>query len=378
MSTNEWRDRARRLADQLDSMDVLGAGWRDAFEQVPRHVFVPRYFAGNELVDGADSAQHERWLDAVYSDDPLVTQRTEVPGTNLFLPTSSSTRPSLMARMLGLLNANPQDRVLEIGTGTGYNAALLAHRLGDANVTSIDIDANLVDTARAHLAEIGYRPHLVAGDGAAGVSDRAPFTRILATAGVGAVPAAWVAQLADQGLAVLDVRGELTSSLTVLHKTYPDKLIGWFLPVPGHFMWLRADAGNPLRHGGTLATTFDRRDPHTTTTAIPPADLQDSEFGFLLAFKAPGIQWIGPTTTRDGREVVAINSTDASWVEVSTEPGDAYEVVYGGPTDLWSRIAQSHASWQEWGRPRRTRFGLTAHDDGRQEVWLDEPGQTIA
>lgn len=61
--------------------------------------------------------------------------------------------------------------------GQGYNAALLSHRLGDANVSSIDIDPTLVETAHARLADLGYRPHLCAGDGAAGFAQQAPYDR---------------------------------------------------------------------------------------------------------------------------------------------------------------------------------------------------------
>jgi protein-L-isoaspartate O-methyltransferase len=74
-----------------------------------------------------------------------------------------------MARMLELLDVTGADRVLEIGTSTGYNAALLCHRLTDARVTSIDIDLTLIAEARDRLASLGYQPCLVAGDGAAGV-----------------------------------------------------------------------------------------------------------------------------------------------------------------------------------------------------------------
>ncbi|QYN32955.1 methyltransferase domain-containing protein [Pseudonocardia sp. DSM 110487] len=88
-----------------------------------------------------------------------------------------------------MLDAAPGHTVLEIGTG--YNAALLCHRLGSEAVTSIDIDPELVDAARETLMSVGFTPTLVAGDGADGVPERAPFDRILATCAVPAVPGAW-------------------------------------------------------------------------------------------------------------------------------------------------------------------------------------------
>lgn len=102
------------------------------------------------MVDGADPAQHDCWLSTVYSDIPLVTRITRVPETDLDLFTSSSSMPSLMIDMLELLSVADGHRVLEIGTG--YNAALLSHRLGAFNVTSIDLDPSLIADARERLA----------------------------------------------------------------------------------------------------------------------------------------------------------------------------------------------------------------------------------
>jgi Protein-L-isoaspartate(D-aspartate) O-methyltransferase (PCMT) len=118
--------------------------------------FIPRFFrrdATGELiaVDGSDPTRRAEWLEAVYSDTALTTQLGQIdPGSTLrplTVPASSSTKPTLMARMLADLHAHPGHRVLEIGTGTGYNAALLCHRLGDCNVCSIDIHPGLIHAA---------------------------------------------------------------------------------------------------------------------------------------------------------------------------------------------------------------------------------------
>ena len=130
------------LVDQLTRQGLISdPGWRDAFVAVPREAFVPFYLQpcrgrpGWRLVEG-----EQEWRAGVYADDAFVTQingnddvveaarRGEtIDGT----PTSSSSAPSLMAAMLTALDAHDGHRVLEIGTGTGYHAALLAHRLGD-------------------------------------------------------------------------------------------------------------------------------------------------------------------------------------------------------------------------------------------------------
>jgi protein-L-isoaspartate(D-aspartate) O-methyltransferase len=151
----------------------------DAFERVPRHLFVPKV--------GADAA---------YADEAIVTH--DVDG----VPTSSSSQPSLMARMLDLLDLAPGDRVLEIGAGTGYNAALL-DALG-ADVTTVELQPEVAEAAREHLAAAGARAEVVTGDGAD--PPPGPFDRIIVTAGVWALPEALVGALAEGGVLVAPLR----------------------------------------------------------------------------------------------------------------------------------------------------------------------------
>jgi protein-L-isoaspartate O-methyltransferase len=152
---------------------------------------------------------------------------------------------------------------------TGYNAALLSHRLGDMNVTSIDIDPALVETARGRLADLGYRPHLSAGDGADGVAGQAPYDRIIATCGIPEVPSAWITQLNTGGLIVADVRGELVSSLVVARKNTSHSVTGRFLASAGHFMWMRTKPDNPLRDGGAFGTVYHFTNPEKRHDAYP-------------------------------------------------------------------------------------------------------------
>ncbi|MGI9004088.1 MAG: hypothetical protein ACR2GH_20975 [Pseudonocardia sp.] len=128
--------------------------WASAFSTVPRDEFLHRFFALTDdgtTYEAVDDSRSE-WLDMVYRDavwptqldgDPTAWQRAHDTGPISGEPTCSSTQPSLMASMLEALDTEPGQRVLEIGTGTGYNAALLAHRLGDTNVTTVDVDADL-------------------------------------------------------------------------------------------------------------------------------------------------------------------------------------------------------------------------------------------
>ncbi|XVV10856.1 methyltransferase domain-containing protein [Actinoplanes sp. CA-131856] len=372
----DWQPYAATLASELTTTGVLASDWRPAFEHIPRHLFVPEFFTvDGERISADNPAQHDRWLAAVYSDASLTTQLRTAPGADLSWPTSSSTRPSLMAHMLDLLNVADGHRVLEIGTGTGYNAALLSHRLSDSNVTSIDIDPALVESARRHLADLGYRPHLSAGDGAAGVAEQEPYDRIIATCAVPEIPPAWITQLTTGGLIVADVRGELSSSLVVAHKTTPHSVTGRFLASAGHFMWMRATADNPLRNGGAFGTVYDFTDPYTATTTVPLAAFDDEDFRFVLQLAVPRLGPLGNTIRDDRKGVFLVTEDDASWAEISPATDRGSTVLYGGPHLLWPDVVATWQWWTEHGRPQRARFGLTAHDNGSQNTWLDHEYQ---
>jgi protein-L-isoaspartate(D-aspartate) O-methyltransferase len=338
---SEWRHRAAALAGQLGALRGVDPQWVMAFAEVPRHVFVPRFYPDldtPEAVDGADPDRQEEWLGGVYSDESLVTQYRLTPGTtDLWQSTSSSTRPSLMARMLTLLDVHAGHRVLEIGTGTGYNAALLCHRLGADNVASLDIDAELVDAAGQRLAALGFHPALMTGNGAAGLAAHAPYDRIIATCAVRAIPPAWVTQLRPGGLIVADLRGEFASSLLVARDTGDGAVSGRFLTEPGHFMWLRAHADNPLRDGGQITTHLDYDDARVTTTQLNASILDDPGFRFLLQLTAPDVGQIW-TPTRSGTTLIRIGGDGGAWAELATATGT---VTQGGPTDLFDHIEQA-------------------------------------
>ncbi|MCA2214784.1 protein-L-isoaspartate O-methyltransferase family protein [Jidongwangia harbinensis] len=166
-----------------------------AFATVPREAFVADGFQrrdGTWVVPGDPD-----FLPTVYTDEVLVTK---VDGR---IPVSSSSQPSLMAIMLESLDVRPGARVLEIGAGTGYNAALLAS-LG-AVVTSVDVQEDVADRARAALARTGISGvRVVHGDGYAGAPGYR-FDRVVVTVGVAGLSPHWLAQLEPDGLAVVPV-----------------------------------------------------------------------------------------------------------------------------------------------------------------------------
>jgi protein-L-isoaspartate(D-aspartate) O-methyltransferase len=169
-----------RLVDELRATGRLTSqAVEGAFRAVPRHVFLPEMPASR-----------------AYQDEAFVIKTGEDG-----LPLSSSSQPAIMAIMLEQLGIAPGHRVLEIGTGTGYNAALMRHLVGpEGSVVTVDIDPGLVARARQNLAAAGYPGVIVVcGDGGFGVPDHAPYDRIIVTAGASDLAPEWLAQLAPGG-----------------------------------------------------------------------------------------------------------------------------------------------------------------------------------
>jgi protein-L-isoaspartate(D-aspartate) O-methyltransferase len=367
-----WRKYAATLVAELTNSGILtDPRWREAFEQTPRHVFVPRFLRRDETtVDNIDPATTSEYLEEVYSDLSLVVQQVRVARIDIPLPTSSSTMPSLMARMLELLDVTNNSRVLEIGTATGYNAALLCHRLGSDQVTSIELHSGQAATAAEHLHAVSYHPTLAVGDGADGVPTNAPYDRILATCAVPAIPPSWIDQLAIGGRIVTDLRGEMSSSLAVLDKTAPGIVQGQLLEQPGHFMWLRTDPEHPLRDLDRYRYVIDLDEAVTTSTDLDPRVLDDPGLRVLLGILEPTLSAFAQRDNDDAAPNWSMRAAGGSWVKTT-----GHTVVQGGPRRIWPSIERAVSEWHRLGRPQRGQYGLTATADGRHQYWIDTPDE---
>jgi len=182
--------KAKMLHEQLvQSMRQSGVfqapGVEAAFKAIPRHHFLSDYP-----------------LEEVYSDKAIGVQHDE---TGLLI--SSSSQPTMMAIMLNQLKLKPGDNVLEIGTATGYNAAIMAHIVGKkGRITTVELEKDLADNARRNIARSKvHTVTVVQGDGSVGFAPRAQYDHIVSTVGVWDIPEAWLKQLKPDGSLVAPI-----------------------------------------------------------------------------------------------------------------------------------------------------------------------------
>ena len=372
------RLRARLVRTLVRSGLLTDPAWRKAFLEVPRHAFLPRFFQPEAGRWAAVASTDPGWLTRIYADRVLVTQldgdssrwaraRGEgpLPGT----PTCSSSMPTIMAVMLQALRTEEGHRVLEIGTGTGYNAALLCHRLGDSMVSTVDVDGEIVEATARRLLSCGYRPTCVVTDGARGYPAGAPYDRVLCTCAVSEIPLDWLEQTVPGGLVVTTLNRPLGAGMVRLTAGEGATGFGRVLADDGRFMPLRAHraagidelvAGLREAEGRTRNTELDR------ATVVNPA----SPFEFFAGLELPGA---APATDQDGATVLV--HPDGSWAQAGTTQDEEHQVTQGGPRALWDEAEAAHQRWLSLGQPRRARFGITVTPLA-QELWLDRPNST--
>jgi protein-L-isoaspartate(D-aspartate) O-methyltransferase len=211
-------DNEQHLRNVMVDQQLIGRGIRDervlaAMRKVPRHLFIPEA--------SRDQAYADRAL-------PIGCDQT-------------ISQPYMVAVMTALLNLNGSERVLEVGTGSGYQAAILAELAAD--VFTIERIPALAETAKQLLADLGYHNvHVLTADGTVGAPEYAPFDRILVAAAAPEIPEPLMEQLNDGGILVAPV-GERFSQILVqaikcgnsIHKNYQTHCI--FVPLIGRYGW---------------------------------------------------------------------------------------------------------------------------------------------
>lgn len=346
-----------------------------ALRAVPRHLFVPPVGvaltdAGPELVDR--DRDPEGWWAAVYGTVAIVTQLDggatdirEVEGHY----TCSNSAPGTVVDLLTLLGPEPGHRVLEVGTGTGWTAALLSHLVGDdSRVTSIEIDPAIAGQAAKTLAGAGFRPRLVAGDGADGWAGGAPYDRVHVTCAVHTVPYAWIEQCRPGGVIVAPYSPGFDTDQSLRLVVMPDgSAIGRF---PGYtsYMMMRSQGGGPCApdDGSGRRAAIDL-DPRAIAHAPAGAGLAMSALTGLRMRMGEG----------PGFVLYLIDPLDPGrWAAAAHGPDGEHLVYEFGGRPVWQEVAEAYFRWVSWGEPGLERFGMTVTPGG-QQLWLDVPERAV-
>ncbi|WP_158888039.1 protein-L-isoaspartate carboxylmethyltransferase [Amycolatopsis anabasis] len=344
-----WARYAARMVGELAGRGHLHhPAWQTAFAEIPRHKLLP----------DADSI----------ADPELEFASTAVATVagpdGADIPCAS---PVQLAGLLEALRVEDDHRVLEVGTGTGYGAALLGHRLGDTAVCSIDRAAGLIATTRDRLASIGRHPRLDARDVLGGWPEQAPYDRILVTRAVSAVPWDWAEQLAEDGILAVSLAMAGEAGPLALLRRVSGRLEGRLARRLVRLPALAAGAQAALspRRRAALHDEF--------VTRLPPEPWHTHPLVWFLAALQLPRPWHEDDTTM-------LSSPDGSWCSIALTPDDeGYRVVrQGGGVSIWSRVEAAFGWWHEWGQPSWDRFGLTVTPHGQYRVWRDSPDQVIS
>jgi protein-L-isoaspartate(D-aspartate) O-methyltransferase len=354
-------DLRRRFVEQLRRNGApMTPELAAAFTAVPRELFVADGFQRR----GGSWARRGTagFLAAVYRDDVLVTK---IDGR---VAVSSSSQPSLMAIMLDALAVRPGDRVLEIGAGTGYNAALLA-ALG-AHVTSVDVQDDVAGRARAALAAAGVEGvRVLTGDGYSGVPDES-FDRVIVTVGVAGVSPRWLAG-STPGPVVVPVEHAGTHPVLAVEGAAGGPLNARVI-CPSGFM----SASGPLtaRHPGSHPAPVPSGTLTTFAPFAPPRwDPALGSYSYRDLWYAAGV-WSSRAThaalpDRDLSGLVLLDEAGTGGAAIlpdgSVLAGGDQAARYGGTAvEIIDR-------WEAAGRPsmRSWRIGLRLTGDPQAPIW---------
>jgi protein-L-isoaspartate(D-aspartate) O-methyltransferase len=285
----EIRATVERYVDELKAAGAIGpAAVERAFRTVQRHRLLETFYhrdgGGFRTVEHDPGRPRRDHLALIYADTALATRRIDG------MPASSTSQASLVAKMLELLDLSEGLKVLEVGAGTGYNAALLAQIVGDQRlVITVDVLEDVVDQTRRLLADAGYpRIQVLLRDGFEGVPEQAPFDRIVATVGCSDLSPHWAEQLAGDGAMLVPLQHASGHPLVLARKD-GNALRGrmvlrtGFIPVRGPLhiedMW---SLGVRVAHPAEMVHEHDDRPRFAARRPDEPMGITDDETDFLF------------------------------------------------------------------------------------------------
>lgn len=378
--------------------DLTQPEWAQAFIAVPRERFVPERAWVNPDYDAPSypidkKSRPGEWRRAVYSDASIVTQVDDgkgdpAGGTGWF--TSSVSAPGVVAQFGELLAPTSGDRILEVGTGSGWTACLLSHIVGEhGRILSIEVDSALARSAKERIDALGFTNVQVLNLDALDYNSAEMFDRLHVTAGVARIPWSWLAELRPGGVAVLPWCPPWGHGHKLALTRTGDEAVGRIGTSAGYMM-LRSQRPEP----GTLNSFLHHEhEAEQYSTRINPKVIGRSDNapgrrtyggGVVITALAPGIRY-DLCEAEDGsdeatlwlRETYPGSREHGSWATVEYVPdANEYEVTAYGERDLWGEVSDAWMCWNHLGQPERSRFGVTVSQEG-QDVWLDTPSHVI-
>jgi len=371
------------LVEGLAAEGVLRAEWRAVFLAVPRHLFVPDLVwrsgeGGRSAEPVLRSDQPDAWLKLVYQDQPVITQINDGPApaapaagvvTDVDY-TSSTSMPSVVAEMLSALRVEPGMSVLEIGTGTGWNAALLAHRLGAQNLTSIEIDPALSAHARKALTSAGYGTlTVITGDGALGHDLRAPYDRVLSTACVYRVPYPWIAQTRPGGLVVTPWATEYYNGHLLVLTVQPDGTATGGIVGKTAFMAVRDQRVPRIRIAEVVTDESERHAEHRVSKRHPRWYVASYDAKTAIGVRVPRCKFRYTPPSEDDPDGVLwlLDQWSGSWAAIHHRPGHdgPYLVRQFGSRRLFDEVSAAYQDWKAAGKPPANAWKITVTPDGQ-------------
>lgn len=335
-----------------------------AFRVVPRHPFVDHYYlhkrGGSREWTRYEREESATWYEQVYQNDALVTQ-VDAYGRTL----SSSSQPGVMACMLQALDVQPGMRVLEIGTGSGYNAAILAYLAGAPGlITTIDIDAEPIEQAQCVLPQVSGEGMTIAqADGTNGYEAHAPYDRIILTASTPALPAALLSQLAPDGILVgiLQPKFAMLGGLLKAQKQ-EEMLKGNILDIAS-FMELRSADYQKRQIQIDFRAPLFASFPFDALWFQPLAIRENHAFSFFLYYDFPGLY-----AFQKGEAMVFYQEANPQGYVLFQQQPSLHVELHGDAAiacSLWNRLVRAYSFWDRAGQPAITQYAFEMNSTGQ-------------
>ncbi|MFD4480404.1 protein-L-isoaspartate O-methyltransferase [Streptomyces sp. NPDC058471] len=320
-----------------------------------------------QLLDGSHPEDVDEWIKVLHNGDSVRIQhngerldhqrRGTVTGGRI---TSMSSTMSMTADMLAELRLEHGLSYLDLGSGSGVTGAVACGICGTDRVTLLDRDPNLTDALRERLALLGYRPHIVTGDGYGGYPADGPYERMLSGFAVESVPISWVDQLARGGrlLTTTTTRSPSWPGRAIVKRTSSGRIEGTLRAVgSGHRPAYGLEWLSVLAHRERIAAEPGQ----CRSTSLAPPEKTAHGMWLTLDYLAPGL-------VRDykAEHLTLVAPGEDSWVVVRPAVGGGWRTESVGERPIWDQVEDVHARWVAAGKPSSYRLDIAA--DGTQHV----------